>query len=472
MITRPDEYGHNNPDLAIVDSDHVRGGRRAVSGRAELYALTVKADQLKEQVTVVRILSDGENGDDPTEVLLVDDANVGNSAGWMLQVASGGTGGAAYDDTAIKLRVTTIEGVIPTAASPTNKLTTQLDVIYGYVGDPVRRNIAYLPYGTRNTEIVPPELLDQNGVEIASYLPRSNYYGQGFNRNTITHQFNYNTFERATTDNVFGANFSRNYFRDSVYENAFGKGFFGNIAEAGFGSNTTEDDVKYNRFGQNFQYNTVRQGVTNCTFGNNLSYCDIGAGCTNVTVINCQGTAAAPFVIPAGEKDCTYLNNQKVSTATVVPFGPLAAAASYALPVVATTLRAVNVLSGANVTPMFSTQYALAADGLSFSMASGFELDPGEYIEGLACTTGASSGTGGGTTTPPTGGGGNIVAPNDLTVDNNRNASFTPATGKAAADYQYYLVAPPEDLAVDSTRAASFTPTPGSTAADYNYYQN
>jgi hypothetical protein len=89
-INRPDEYKHQNPDLAIADSDGVRGGRRTVPDRAALYALASKADQLKENVTIVRIRADGENGGGPTEVLLVDDANIGSSAGWQLY-STGGT---------------------------------------------------------------------------------------------------------------------------------------------------------------------------------------------------------------------------------------------------------------------------------------------------------------------------------------------------------------------------------------------
>ncbi|SNR92737.1 hypothetical protein [Hymenobacter mucosus] len=95
-IKRPDLYEHQNDDLAIVDSDGVRGGRRVVASRAELYALVEKADQLKQDVSIVRILSDSENSNTPTEVLLVDDANIGTAAGWQLY-ATGGTDGTPTD---------------------------------------------------------------------------------------------------------------------------------------------------------------------------------------------------------------------------------------------------------------------------------------------------------------------------------------------------------------------------------------
>lgn len=83
MITRPDEYGHQNPDEAFVDGDHVRGGRRAATDRQDLYALASKADQLKVNVTIVRILVDDEHGGATTEVLLVDAARIGEAAGWQ-----------------------------------------------------------------------------------------------------------------------------------------------------------------------------------------------------------------------------------------------------------------------------------------------------------------------------------------------------------------------------------------------------
>jgi hypothetical protein len=109
-IFRPDEYKHNNRDNAIVDSDGVRGGRRSVPDRDRLYALAAKADQLKENVTIVRILSDDENGGVVTEVLLVDDTAIGSPAGWELYStgATPGTpgGGGATSSKATSFPVT------------------------------------------------------------------------------------------------------------------------------------------------------------------------------------------------------------------------------------------------------------------------------------------------------------------------------------------------------------------------------
>jgi hypothetical protein len=93
-VLKPDEYGHQNPNLAFVDSDSTRGGARRVANRAGLYALAAKVDQLKENVTVVTILSDADNGGAKTRVLLSSIANVGNAQGWELQ---GNGGGSAKD---------------------------------------------------------------------------------------------------------------------------------------------------------------------------------------------------------------------------------------------------------------------------------------------------------------------------------------------------------------------------------------
>lgn len=147
-IKRPDLYEHQNPDLAIVDSDGVRGGRRVATDRAALYALASKADQLKEQVTVVRVLSEGLN------LRLVDATQIGSAAGW--EPESSGTGGTPYNDAELRSRiegleedvdqleqdvtridnevdtldqrVDTIESVIPSNATPTNKLVTVADL--------------------------------------------------------------------------------------------------------------------------------------------------------------------------------------------------------------------------------------------------------------------------------------------------------------------------------------------------------
>lgn len=44
-ITRPDEYQHNNPNLAIADSDNIRGSTKTVSDQAAM--LAIPADKLK-----------------------------------------------------------------------------------------------------------------------------------------------------------------------------------------------------------------------------------------------------------------------------------------------------------------------------------------------------------------------------------------------------------------------------------------
>lgn len=74
----PDYLYHNNPDLYLVDSDFIKGGKRKVADLTALYALITKVDQLKENVTVVNVLSSG------IDYQLTDIANAGNSGGWTV----------------------------------------------------------------------------------------------------------------------------------------------------------------------------------------------------------------------------------------------------------------------------------------------------------------------------------------------------------------------------------------------------
>jgi hypothetical protein len=83
-VNKPDEYKHANPGNAFVDSDFVRGGRRFVMSRAELYELADKVDQLKEHVTIVRVVFDEEYNGAATNMLLVDISKVGEPDGWQL----------------------------------------------------------------------------------------------------------------------------------------------------------------------------------------------------------------------------------------------------------------------------------------------------------------------------------------------------------------------------------------------------
>lgn len=84
MIKRPDEYGHNNPDYAMVDAGAVRGGGRVVDNLTALYAIPL--DLLKERVTKVYVTAEAKT------YVLKDIANYNNANGWEVEnVGSGGT---------------------------------------------------------------------------------------------------------------------------------------------------------------------------------------------------------------------------------------------------------------------------------------------------------------------------------------------------------------------------------------------
>ena len=101
-IKRPDIYEHNNPNLAIADSDFVKGGTRtAVQNISDLYALSIKTDQLKENATQVFVISQNKF------YLLKSIANVGNSSGWQ-EVNFGGGGSAGMSNFAYVNSATTV----------------------------------------------------------------------------------------------------------------------------------------------------------------------------------------------------------------------------------------------------------------------------------------------------------------------------------------------------------------------------
>jgi hypothetical protein len=87
-IKRPDIYEHNNPVLAIVDSDFLKGGGRVVADLTALYALSSRPDQLKERVTRVYVTAES------AYYVLVDDSTIGTSAGWEVESSGGGTWGS------------------------------------------------------------------------------------------------------------------------------------------------------------------------------------------------------------------------------------------------------------------------------------------------------------------------------------------------------------------------------------------
>ncbi len=91
-LTQSDILAHNNPNLAVADSDFIKGGfRTAVANLNDLYALSGKTDepsaagQLKARATFVYVTSEQKYYE------LIDTNNVGNSNGWQ-PFELGGTG--------------------------------------------------------------------------------------------------------------------------------------------------------------------------------------------------------------------------------------------------------------------------------------------------------------------------------------------------------------------------------------------
>jgi hypothetical protein len=127
-----------------------------------------------------------------------------------------------------------------------------------------------------------------------------------------------------------------------------------------------------------------------------------------------------------------------------IPFGPLtatgAAGETFALPAGTKSVRGVQVFD-ANPGPgqypvvgLTSNMYTLDTSAVppTLSVLPPYTLSANDTIEGIAFMT-ASAGGGGGTPTPAP------AAPTDLAVNSQRVASFTPASGKTAANYAYSL---------------------------------
>lgn len=156
-VKKADEYQHNNANDAFVDSNFVRGGARVVANRTELYALVVKADQLKQDVTVVRVKSDGENNGAATDLLLIDDDSIGSAAGWQVKTSGTGAGGPSGTLGSYLER-----SFIWTEADPTTDLpegSARLD----YLMDATGVNIIP-PNRTLNFSATPPTLTVTGGA--------------------------------------------------------------------------------------------------------------------------------------------------------------------------------------------------------------------------------------------------------------------------------------------------------------------
>ena len=92
-LYQPDILQHNNPNLAISDSDFVKGGfRTAVATVNDLYSLSGKTDlpsadgQVKEYATIVYVSGETKY------YVLKDVTNIGNISGWTEFVTGGGAG--------------------------------------------------------------------------------------------------------------------------------------------------------------------------------------------------------------------------------------------------------------------------------------------------------------------------------------------------------------------------------------------
>jgi hypothetical protein len=139
-LKNPDITEHNNPDLAAMDSDFVRGGQRSTDNLSTLLTDFVdKSDQLKEGVTKVYVKSEG------VDYRLLSIANVGLITGWE-EVS----GVSTFGD---------LEGDPDDNAALAAKFLALLDAISTEVLDRQNADEAYLILAKAYTDLVSTDVL-------------------------------------------------------------------------------------------------------------------------------------------------------------------------------------------------------------------------------------------------------------------------------------------------------------------------
>ena len=123
-------------------------------------------------------------------------------------------------------------------------------------------------------------------------------------------------------NNAYGTGHGANTYGNAHYNNAYGNDHY---------NNAYGNDHDTNSYGTNHTNNIYGSFIAQCTFGNTCSFLQVGANCTRVKVTNCQGTAAARFVIPAGSTDVEYRNNALVTAGGSDPLKQDKALTGYAI---------------------------------------------------------------------------------------------------------------------------------------------
>jgi len=106
-----------------------------------------------------------------------------------------------------------------------------------------------------------------------------------------------------------------NIFGARLYNVTMGTACSYNTFGTNSGPLTIAGSFSYNNIGDNVVNCTFGLGVQNLTVGDSCHYLQVGANCRRVEIYNCSGTAAVPFVIPAGTVDAIYRNNALYTTA-------------------------------------------------------------------------------------------------------------------------------------------------------------
>jgi len=129
-IFQQDIIKHRNGKLAVVDSDDIRGGRRTAVDLQALYALGDRLDQMKEGVTIVRVLSEGK------DYLLLNKALINSSTGWeQVEYVR-----ASQVSSAVQNAVTQLIGTADSNNNTLGKLSEKLAALSSIVGSSASDN--------------------------------------------------------------------------------------------------------------------------------------------------------------------------------------------------------------------------------------------------------------------------------------------------------------------------------------------
>jgi hypothetical protein len=184
---------------------------------------------------------------------------------------------------------------------------------YGFWLAPAQRNIILGAFSNTNTFL--ESVFPDGTFSLDSII--GNTIDLGFERNKIGSVFANNDIGPYVTDCEFKYGFQDNKVGYGLTNGKFDSNCYRNevnsqCADIEFGTNCRENIIGTASY--NVKLGTY---VRNCEVSSDSGYIEIGSYCENVKLIGCGGQYNAPFVVPDGSADVTYINN----VLTADPYG-------------------------------------------------------------------------------------------------------------------------------------------------------